>query len=167
MFACLSIPCKLLLLYYPSEGGRVCWGLSLSTSNLIYINLYWIYSTFIFCFQINCTKPDTKPLHRELQIYNATVKMGADGTDDDVTVGICSDSKTDCCQKKLSRTLSDDWKKNKVSTLNIHSGDTSSWAQCLHGLWLNSPPFQVENWKKDKFGDCGKDGKIYREANDC
>merc|ERR1712061_286919 len=51
--------------------------------------------------------------NRELQIYNATVKMGADGTDDDVTVGICSDSKTDCCQKKLSRTLSDDWNRTR------------------------------------------------------
>ena len=70
---------------------------------------------------------------RVLQIYNATVKMGTDGTDDDVTVGICSDSKTDCCEKKLSRTLSDDWKKNKV-----------------------------ENWKKSAFGDCSKDGKTYR-----
>ena len=53
-------------------------------------------------------------LPRVLQVYNATVKIGTDGTDDDVKVGICSDSKADCCEKKLSRTLSDDWKKNKV-----------------------------------------------------
>ena len=42
------------------------------------------------------------------------MRIGADGTDDDVIVGICSDSKNDCCEKKLSRALSDDWKKNKV-----------------------------------------------------
>ena len=51
---------------------------------------------------------------RVLQVFNATVKMGTDGTDDDVTVGICSDSKTDCCEKKLNQALTDNWKKNKV-----------------------------------------------------
>ena len=51
---------------------------------------------------------------RALQVFNATVKMGADGTDDDVTVGICSDSKTDCCERKLNKALTDNWKKNKV-----------------------------------------------------
>jgi hypothetical protein len=72
---------------------------------------------------------NTKPATRlqGYQIFNATIKIGSDGTDDDVKVGICSDSKTDCCEKKLSRALSDDWKKNKV-----------------------------EKWKKDKFGDCAK-----------
>ena len=62
-------------------------------------------------------------LPRILQIYNATVKIGADGTDDDVKVGICSESTItgvkDCCEKKLSRALSDDWKKNKVRPLTM------------------------------------------------
>ena len=51
-------------------------------------------------------------------MFNATVKMGADGTDDDVTVGICSDSKTDCCERKLNKALTDNWKKNKVRLIN-------------------------------------------------
>ena len=67
---------------------------------------------------------------RALQVFNATVRMGADGTDDDVTVGICSDSKTDCCERKLNKALTDNWKKNKV-----------------------------ENWKGSDFGICHKDKK--------
>ena len=62
------------------------------------------------------------------RVFEAKVKIGNDGTDNDVKIRLCSDVNTNnCCTKKLSHTFSDDWKKNKL-----------------------------EVWDKGQFGDCAK-----------
>merc|ERR1712026_536651 len=45
-----------------------------------------------------------------------SVQIGDDGTDNDVSLQICSEkSTTDCCETgKLDKTLRDDWKKKKL-----------------------------------------------------
>ena len=68
----------------------------------------------------------TGPYHYE-EIEKAIFKMGPDGTDDDVTVKIASDSNNVTCGTKLSHTLSDDWRRN-----------------------------QEEVWLKKDFGNCRK-----------
>ena len=42
--------------------------------------------------------------------------IGQDGTDNDVTFKITSDSNAVSCSKKLSHRLTDDWHKNKLET---------------------------------------------------
>ena len=60
------------------------------------------------------------------QIKVMEVKIGNDGTDDNVNVEVCSDVNNVCCKKKLSHTLKDDWKRNND-----------------------------ENWPAKQFGTCG------------
>lgn len=50
-----------------------------------------------------------------MRIYNAVVKMGNDGTDDDVKIGVCNSVNEVCCENKISSIL-DDWVKNKEET---------------------------------------------------
>jgi len=59
----------------------------------------------------------------KVKLLNVT--MGNDGTNDDVKVKVCSNVDLNCCEVKLSSTLSDDWSKN-----------------------------DNEIWKEKKFGDC-------------
>ena len=42
------------------------------------------------------------------------VKIGNDGTDNNVKIQVCSDSNNVCCEKRLHHLLKDDWKKNNV-----------------------------------------------------
>ena len=72
----------------------------------------------------------TGPYHYE-EIEKAIFDVGtarADGTDDDVTVKIASDSNNVTCSAKLSHTLSDDWKYNTKNNV----------------------------WRRNDFGDCRK-----------
>lgn len=48
------------------------------------------------------------------RVKQINVTIGADGTDDNVKVEICSDVNDVCCKTKLSSLLSDDWSKNSV-----------------------------------------------------
>lgn len=84
-------------------------------------------------FQLGGSNPISKAVtcktgpYEFMRIEKVDVQMGNDGTDDDVKMKICSDANDVCCEKKLSHTLKDDWKKNKLET-----------------------------WKKSDFGDCAK-----------
>jgi len=60
----------------------------------------------------NC---QTGPYHYQ-QIEKALFQMDTDGTDDDVTFKITSDSNNVNCSQKLSHTFSDDWRRNKLET---------------------------------------------------
>merc|ERR1719477_501280 len=51
----------------------------------------------------------------EVSVSRLVVLIGEDGTNDDVTVKICSDSSTTCCTTPpLKKTFSDDWSRNDV-----------------------------------------------------
>jgi len=51
----------------------------------------------------------------EVSVKKIVVQVGADGTDDDVTVKICSDASTTCCTTPpLKKTFSDDWSRNDL-----------------------------------------------------
>ena len=72
----------------------------------------------------------TGPYHYE-EIEKAIFDVGSgrsDGTDDDVTVKIASDSNNVTCSQKLSHTLSDDWKFNTKNNV----------------------------WRRNDFGNCRK-----------
>lgn len=53
----------------------------------------------------------TSPYSYE-RIKEIKVKMGPDGTNDDVSAEFCSDVNAVCCRTKLSSLLGDDWSKN-------------------------------------------------------
>ena len=65
--------------------------------------------------------------YKFLRVEKLETRIGGDGTDDDVSVRICSDSNDICCNKKLSHTFSDDWSRNSNET-----------------------------WRQNDFGDCAK-----------
>jgi len=51
----------------------------------------------------------------EITVSKLVVQIGEDGTNDDVTVKICSDSSTTCCTTPpLKKTFSDDWSRNDL-----------------------------------------------------
>jgi hypothetical protein len=51
----------------------------------------------------------------EVSVRKLLVEIGQDGTNDDVTVKICSDASTTCCTTPpLKKTFSDDWSRNDV-----------------------------------------------------
>merc|ERR1719477_87274 len=51
----------------------------------------------------------------EISVSRLVVQIGEDGTNDDVTVKICSDSSTTCCTTPpLKKTFSDDWSRNDL-----------------------------------------------------
>jgi len=53
----------------------------------------------------------------EVTVNKLQVQMGSDGTNDDVSVKICSDDKKTCCTTPaLKSTFSDDWSKNDLET---------------------------------------------------
>merc|ERR1712198_332965 len=53
----------------------------------------------------------------EITINKLQVQMGQDGTDDDVSVKICSDDKKTCCTTpNLDKTARDDWRKNNLES---------------------------------------------------
>ena len=68
-------------------------------------------------------KCQTGPYHYQ-KIEKAIFQMGKDGTDNDVSFKIASDSNNETCQVKLSHTFSDDWRRNKLETwLSSSFGD--------------------------------------------
>merc|ERR1712012_636372 len=72
----------------------------------------------------------------KMKVKEIVVKIGNVGTNDDVTINLCSDYETDkCCTTPvLSSLLSDDWSKN-----------------------------DTETWKAKKLGDCGtKEFKVQK-----
>jgi len=69
------------------------------------------------------------------KVNNVVVQMGNDGTNDDVSLEICSSkSALNCCDTgKLSSTLSDDWSKNDKETWknkDLGPCKTKSWDPC-------------------------------------
>ena len=68
-------------------------------------------------------KCQTGPYHYQ-KIEKAIFQMGKDGTDNDVSFKIASDSNNETCQVKLSHTFSDDWRRDKLETwLSSSFGD--------------------------------------------
>ena len=71
-------------------------------------------------------KCQTGPYHYQ-QIEKAIFKIDKDGTDNDVSFKIASDANNVTCQKQLSRTFSDDWKRNNEEIwLRSDFGDCKS-----------------------------------------
>ena len=97
-------------------------------------------------------KCQTGPYHYQ-QIEKAIIQIGKDGTDDDVTFKIASDSNNVTCSKKLSHTFSDDWRKDKLETWL-----RSSFGECKDKLYkiTNAPIFSITK--------NGKDNLIVRDA---
>ena len=61
------------------------------------------------------TGTDRQDLCFRTIVNEIAVKIGPDGTNDDVTIKICSDAdKSDCCTAKLSSTFKDDWSPNDL-----------------------------------------------------
>jgi hypothetical protein len=74
--------------------------------------------------------------YKFMRIFNAVVKIGNDGTDDSVKVGVGSNANEVFCEKKLSGAFTDDWKKNQVETWK-----TSYFDDCAKKLYkINTQP---------------------------
>ena len=81
-------------------------------------------------------KCQTGPYHYQ-QIEKAIFKIDKDGTDNDVSFKIASDANNVTCQKQLSRTFSDDWKRN-----NEEIWLRSDFGDCKNKLYkVNLCPF--------------------------
>jgi len=90
-------------------------------------------------------KCQTGPYHYQ-QIEKAVFQMGKDGTDDDVTFRIASDSNNVTCGVKLSHTFSDDWRKDKLETWL-----RTDFHECKNKLYkvTDSPIFSITKNGKD------------------
>merc|ERR1712012_847857 len=95
----------------------------------------------------------THPYHYQ-QIEKAIFQIGRDGTDNDVIFKIGSDSNNVTCSQKLSHTLSDDWRKNKLETWL-----RSDFGKCKDMLYkiTTAPIFSISK--------TGKDDLIVRSAS--
>lgn len=90
-------------------------------------------------------KCQTGPYHYQ-KIEKAIFQMGKDGTDNDVSFKIASDSNNETCQVKLSHTFSDDWRRDKLETWL-----SSSFGDCRKKLYkvTNAPTFSIVKTGKD------------------
>jgi len=90
-------------------------------------------------------KCQTGPYHYQ-QIEKAIFKIDQDGTDNDVSFKIDSDANNVTCQKQLSRTFSDDWRRNKEEIwLRSDFGDCKSKLYKIN----TAPAFSIIKTGKD------------------
>lgn len=87
-------------------------------------------------------------------IHQATFSIGnkkgsgktGDGTNDDVSVKICSDANGQCCQRKLDAFLSNDWQVGKVE-----KWDADHFGNCSEVL------YKIKNYPQITLSKVGKD----------